>query len=182
MEAEKRINDSLPHYYRKSAVMQSAISAAANELDVLEADFADLKNELTVSGADASLERWEADYNLLPGEADIAERRRKILTAMRAGGTVTAETIRMLAETYFGRECAVTELYSQYTIIISCLNGVPESALTAFYKVARTIIPAHLAFTVRLEYNTWGDVAQYTWSQLANYTWDEVWKNKGGIA
>lgn len=162
--------------------MQSAIRPAAKELDGIGEAYEGLRQELTVSGAYGTLEKWERDYDLLPGDADPEERRRRILTEMRAGGTVTAETVRMLAETYFGRECAVTEMYGEYTVIISCLNGVPESALSAFAKVARKIIPAHLAFTVRLEYNTWGDVAQYTWAQLAKYTWNEVWKNKGGIA
>lgn len=182
MSAEKRMRESLPQYYSKSKVMGSAIQAAAEELDRISGEYGELRNELTVSGSTKTLERWERDYGLLPGTASAEERRRKILTEMRAGGTVTAETVRMLAETYFDRPCAVTEKYSQYTIIISCLNGVTVEAMRAFEKTARKIIPAHLDFIVRLEYNTWGDLAPYTWAQMAKYTWDQALKNKGGIS
>lgn len=182
MSAEKRMREALPRYYDSSEMMKTAMRIMAAELERIEWEYTNIKKELSPTTAEKTLERWERDYGILPGESDTEERRRKILTAMRAGGAVTPDTVRMLAETYFDRPCTVIELYSKYTIIISALNGVPEKAITDFSRVARALIPAHLAFTVRMEYNTWGDVAQYTWGQLGNYTWDQVWKNKGGIA
>lgn len=182
MSVETRMRALLPDYYRKSDVMQNNMRASANEVERRSGTIARVRFELSPSNASTELDRWEKDYNLYPGpDADKEERRRAVLTAVRAGGTVTVDTVRMLAETYFERECAVTENYADYSIIVTALNGVPEEAIRTFTAVARKLIPAHLGITVRMDYNTWGDASAYTWETLSKYTWDEIWKNKGGI-
>lgn len=183
MNTAERMAARQPDYYKKSKITKELLQTYAGEIDAQNENANQLRAELRASTATDTLPMWERDYGVTPGANDTAEERcRAIILQMQAGGTVTPETLRGLAETFFERECRVTENFANYSVTVSAMNGVAESAIAAFQLAARKLIPAHLGLTVKMEYNTWGDVHGTTWETLAAYTWNEILVKKGEFA
>ena len=150
----------LPSFIKKTSPIGETLEATEAGSALLKEEVAWKNRQLSVSTADTGLALWEADYGL-PSEGDETVRRARILMTLTGGRTLTVEELKRLARTVGGAdECAVTEKFERYQVILSALfHGAPGD-LTALREAVERRAPAHLNVRVQTSLPA-RDVAYY---------------------
>ena len=164
----------LPKYYQNSGVMQQIMSTDGKMLDAVEAALNAADNQMLVATADEDLARWEKIFGLISAD-DLNRRRERILARKRGGGTGTIEHLKTVISSFSQGDVEITELYDQYMITIKFVGttGAPPY-LDDVTAAIDEIIPAHIGYTIVLQYNRWSDYSTKTWAELATKTWAEI--------
>ncbi len=144
-----------PNYYSNSQVMENINDANANELTSLNGILVDLSNQFYVSTVTTALERWEKQFGIkINTSLTLAARRNRILAKLRGRGTSTVEMIKDVAKSFIDdREVDLIEHNEDYYFEIALKSNVGFSCeLTVLYDSIESIKPAHLAYSITLQY------------------------------
>lgn len=176
MQRDYKLLDKLPKYYRASTVMQIilsadevALGAAEDTVDAVDAQC------LIATATEDSISRWEAIFGI-PGSEDSLERRReRVLAKKRGGGSGTIAHLKNVISSFSNGEVEIRENYAKYTIEIEFVGvkGIPPY-MDDVKNAIDEIIPAHIAYSVKITYRTWAEVANKTWAEVAGKTWAEI--------
>ena len=176
MSKDYKLLNKLPKYYRTSTVMQiilnadeAALGAAEDAVDAVDAQC------LIATATEDSISRWEAIFGI-PGSEDSLERRReRVLAKKRGGGSGTIAHLKNVISSFSNGEVEIRENYAKYTIEIEFVGvkGIPPY-MDDVKSAIDEIIPAHIAYTIKITYRTWAEVAEKTWAELAGKTWTEI--------
>lgn len=176
MSKDYKLLNKLPKYYRTSTVMQiilnadeAALGAAEDAVDAVDAQC------LIATATEDSISRWEAIFGV-PGSEDSLDRRReRVLAKKRGGGSGTIAHLKNVISSFSNGEVEIRENYAKYTIEIEFVGvkGIPPY-MDDVKNAIDEIIPAHIAYTIRITYRTWAELAGKTWSELAEKTWAEI--------
>ncbi|MEW9697935.1 putative phage tail protein [Paenibacillus sp. SI8] len=179
LDVTQDMRDYLPRYYGDSAVVMNIVDREAAEIIALNDAIQDVLAQYFIDTATWGLANWERVCGLITDEAKPIDQRRSVLKSkLRGVGTVTAELVKTVAESYNNGEVSVTEDAANYLVKITFISnrGVPAN-LTDIQSALRDIIPAHLAITFEFTYMTWSalDAKTFTWDSLTthNYTWSQ---------
>lgn len=176
MSKDYKLLNKVPKYYRTSTVMQiilsadeAALGAAEDAVDAVDAQC------LIATATEDSISRWEAIFGI-PGSEDSLERRReRILAKKRGGGSGTIAHLKNVISSFSNGEVEIRENYAKYTIEIEFVGvkGIPPY-MDDVKSAIDEIIPAHIAYTIKITYRTWAELAGKTWAELAEKTWAEI--------
>lgn len=170
----------LPPYYETSRVMKSILQGQGAELDGLRQALDETLNQFFVRTATWGLDLWEEKLGIttLPDQP-TAERRDKIVAALRGFGTATIGVVKRVAEAYDHGEIDISENHTTYAITVYFVDttGVPPN-LNDFKTAIRAILPAHLEVFYAFNYFIWDelDAKLWTWDALdiQTLTWDRL--------
>lgn len=171
----------IPPYYRTSAVAEAIIGAHDIELNTIDVNNKDLRDQLYVSSATWGLEYWENDLNIETILTDTYEVRRGRITAKQLGqGQFNHITIQSICDSYgVGLVDTVVVGYTATITFLETRGEVPgaDSILEEIYN----LIDAHMEVVLAFTYLTWDEweAAGLTWDEFdaLGMTWDEfeVW-------
>lgn len=167
----------LPLFLRKSKIYNGIFNAEEKQLQFLEANIQDIKNQLNIDTATWALAIYEKELGL---ETDLnkplEERRSVIKSKWRGTGKADDKLIQVVAEAYSNGEVAVE---FNGTILIKFVGsmGVPPN-VNDLEKIINDIKPAHLPFQFKFTYLIWNELEGYNktwdgWDNL-NLTWDQL--------
>lgn len=169
-----------PKFYKDSKLMQALDSVIETELERLNEACASMVKEVNISTADEWLFVWERSVALVSGGGlTAAQRRSRVLARLRQLDATTAERIKIIAESFVNGEAEVTEIFSDYTVLIEFVGvlGVPDN-MEGLTEQLNRLMPAHIASTYRYKWRTWGELLDSgkTWGELlsAGYTWRDL--------
>ena len=171
----------LPKFYQSNRAMNELQKSLGYEVGEINYDTQDIINQCFISTATWGLNLWEQLFNLPTNESLSYERRREILMAKRRGtGTVTKEMIKNVCEAFSGGEVSVIEYPKEYRFVIQFIGvmGIPPN-MAGLINAINEIKPAHLDYSFKYTYTTWGMVSNLTWGDVQNKTWGEI-KTYGG--
>lgn len=148
------IYDATPTIYHELVEAQEILDRQAGMLERTYNDVQDLFAQFFIETATWGLANWERAFGVQTDVTKSVEERRSILKArMRGVGTVTAELIKNVAESWYGGEVNVIEKPAEYTIVVKFVSsiGVPTN-LADVEKALRELVPAHLAVDFEFTY------------------------------
>ena len=149
--------------------------ALANVFSDIEQAIESGENQYFVLKATWGLVYWEQELGL-PSDFSktIEERRSIIMSKLRSFGN-GLPVIKKVAESFGNGEVAVTERFSEYTVVISFVGmyGVPSN-LEDVKQALRNVIPAHLAVEFTFRYLLIKDIhMKFTIAQLNSTPLDQ---------
>lgn len=166
----------LPHYYRKSKLVEELYAVVQKILDSVSADISAEDLKLFISTT-SDFTQHEKDVGLTPITADNETKRARVLARIQGGGVLTKQALEELIAVYDKTGCTITEDFANYTVTVlfSGRTGVPYN----FEQIKSTIDevkPAHIKFEYVFVKNTWDDVEAKlgTWGDCTAFTWDGV--------
>lgn len=154
MPYNRTLFDYVPPYYDELLESHEILTAEDEEFARLYASIDDVLAQFRVSTATWGLREWERICDVPTDESkSIEERRSVIRSKLRGYGVVTIEHIKNVADSFYGGETEVTELYSTYTIVVKFTSnyGTPPN-LNDVITALREIVPAHLALQFEFKY------------------------------
>ena len=166
MSKDYKLLNKLPKYYRTSTMMQiilnadeAALGAAKDAVDAVDAQCLIATATFGVPGSEDSLDR----------------RRERVLAKKRGGGSGTIAHLKNVISSFSNGEVEIRENYAKYTIEIEFVGvkGIPPY-MDDVKNAIDEIIPAHIAYTIKITYRTWAEVAEKTWAEVAEKTWAEI--------
>lgn len=172
-----RLIDYLPEDYKKSVPvveLQDTLDVEANST-MLAAE--DLQKQLHLESATWGLAAWETMYGLpVDWRKNEASRRAAILARMGGTDTTKVITIQDVAEKFLQGKAVVFEVNEEYRFEVFLLEVLQKGQnIEELQAAIDEIKPAHLAYTIILKYNTWGEVKKkLTWGELLGKKWGEV--------
>lgn len=135
-----------------------------------------------IKSATWGLDRWEKDFGIETDKSKSYEFRREVLLAkLRGAGTTTKEMIKNVAMAFSGGEVEIEEYpeESRFVIQFVGIKGIPPN-MAGLIKAIDEIKPAHLAYSFKYTYTTWGALKSMTWELAKQYTCGEIKTYKGG--
>lgn len=185
---ERDIKESMfsygPNEYRDYSESKAIIESEAEELELLNERIADVLKQFNISTVTWAIEVYEREVGVEPDNSKPLEQRKSVvISKMRGAGTTTKELVEMTAKAYSNGDVEVTEDNANYNVIIKFVSqyGIPSN-MNDFESTLRSILPAHLGYTLQFRYLTWDelDSRNVNWNTLdaLNLTWDEfeVWE------
>lgn len=170
----------VPKYYETSRVIKSVFQADGNEFDLLRTALNDALNQFYVDTATWTLDDWEDELGLVPGNDETNdERRDRIKSRLRGYGTATIYLVKNVAEAYDKGSIDVIQDHPHYKVEIRFVDttGVPTN-LEDLKAAVRAVVPAHLEIFYTYNYLIWNELDNkgWTWDELdaLNLTWDEL--------
>lgn len=126
-----------------------------------------------VKSATWGLDRWEQDFGIATDKSKSYEFRREVLLAkLRGAGTTSKEMIKNVAIAFSGGEVEIEEYPDESYFVIQFvgIKGIPPN-MAGLIKAIDEIKPAHLAYSFKYTYTTWGALDGFTWELAKKYTW-----------
>ncbi len=166
----------LPHYYRKSNVINNIQKVNAKEIGYFKYATEDVLKQFFVPTATWGLALWEKELGLPIDPTKSDERRREIICAkLRGAGTTTSEMIKNVAIAFSGGEVEVLEYPNEYRFEIQFIGvkGIPPN-MAGLIKTIENIKPAHLDYNFKYSYTWWDSLKALTWQQANAKTWNEL--------
>lgn len=166
----------LPHYYRKSKVVEDLYTAVQTILDKLSADISaeDLMLFITTT-TDFTLH--EKDVGLSAITADNETKRARVVARIQGNGVLTKSALYELIDIYDKTGCTITEDFKNYTVTVlfSGRTGVPYN-FEQIKAAIEEVKPAHIKFEYAFRKNTWDDAEAKlgTWGNSIEFTWGGV--------
>ena len=165
----------LPPYYDDNKTMIELQDILSEYSDDGEVALQKVVDESFVNTAKETLDRMEEILGLpYQAETEVQYRRERIRAKLLGQGTTTVALVKQVAEQFANGTVDVTEENEQYNVIITFTGTIGTPPALASLKTAlREIIPAHLAITYVIIYNTYGDLEPYTYGYLEKYTYQQ---------
>ncbi|TCO78013.1 putative phage tail protein [Marinisporobacter balticus] len=158
----------LPSYYRKSKVMKNLTQSQEEELQELIKKIGEKINQFYIDTADHSLERWEKDLGIsISNEKNLEFRRSVIKSKLRGIGTVTANLLENVAQSYEKGDIEVKEdnKYKKFIIRFIDTLGAPPN-LEDLKNAIEEIKPAHLIVDYQFKYLIINEVQKLTIGEI----------------
>jgi hypothetical protein len=166
----------LPDYYQDNRTMTELQTMLGYGVGGLTAELSDTIGQCFIDSATWGLDRWEQVFGFTIDKSKSFARRREILKAkLRGTGTTTKAMIQNVATAFTGGEVNVLEYPEEYRVVVQFVGvkGIPSN-MAGLMAVLEEIKPAHLAYSFKYTYTTWGMISTLTWSSAAAKTWDEL--------
>ena len=163
----------LPHYYRKSKVVEELYAVVQKILDSVSADISaeDLKLFITTT---SDFTQHEKDVGLTPITADNETKRARVLARIQGGGVLTKQALEELIYIYDKTGCSIDEQFSEYTVTITFTGrkGQPYN-LDEIKSAVDEVKLAHISIEYIFSKNTWADLTDKlnTWGNASSLTW-----------
>ncbi len=163
----------LPHYYRKSKVVEDLYAAVQKILDNVSVDISaeDLKLFITTT---TDFTQHEKDVGLTSITADNETKRARVLARIQGGGVLTKQALEELIYIYDKTGCAIDEHFSDYNVTITFTGrkGQPYN-LDEIKTAVVEVKPAHISVEYVFSKNTWADLSDKlnTWGNASSLTW-----------
>ncbi|NHN31121.1 putative phage tail protein [Paenibacillus agricola] len=166
----------LPLYYADSAAVKNLLDRESTEVAALNADIYGVLAQFSIDTATWGLTYWERVLGIVTDESKpIGQRRGVIKSLLRGQGTVTAESLRNVAESFVNGTVEIIEQNTRGTVLVRFIDerGVPAN-LADVKRAIKEIIPAHLRVIFGFTYVSWADIEArgMTFNTLGGYTWD----------
>ena len=165
--------EKLPHYYRKSKVVEDLYSVVQKILDKISDDISaeDLKLFITTT---TDFTQHEKNVGLTNISADNETKRARVLARIRGGHVLTKKALKELIYIYDKTGCEIDEQFSKYTVTIAFTGrkGKPYN-LDEINVAVDEVKPAHISIKYVFTKNTWADLADKlnTWGNATSLTW-----------
>lgn len=156
---EYDVNKMLPQLCR-NRIDKEFHDSLNNEIRLLQIAIMDMYKQLFVIHATWGLSEWEKLAGIPESpELDVTVRRGNIMAAFRSIGVTNIEMIKDICKSYTNGEVEVTEYPSEYRYIVEFVSmiGIPPR-IDQVQKIINAVNPAHLSWTFKYKYNTWGDL------------------------
>ncbi len=140
------IYNGLPGYYRKSKLVNAAHTGVQDFFAEFERETDRKMSDLFITDTE-DFARHEKDAGLISNDTlDNETRRAKVIARLRGGRVLTVEALKELVKLYEPLGADVTEMYSDYVVILDFLRrgGAPKNIAEIINAINETI-PAHLA-------------------------------------
>jgi uncharacterized protein YmfQ (DUF2313 family) len=174
------LRDQFPLFYENSGTMLAIWEVEDSEVTSLRDSLESSLDEVFISTAAETIERWEKMYKLpVRPTVPLEERISTVRAKMRSVGVVNVDLIKRTADAFTNGNVEVTEKPTTYEFEIKFVSvrGVPPN-MTDLQNAINQLKPAHLNVTYVYSYTTWNvmDGYNYTWDQLdaLNKTWDQI--------
>ena len=157
----------VPAYYYDDPNTAAILNALENAGNRLLAAVEDHLQQLDIATATWALPLWEARYGIENTDAaDIDTRRSIVLAKIRGSGTVTAELVQAVADTWKNGAVQVGENAEGISLTFVDQYGIPDD-INTLIKAVRATIPAGLLIEYCFRYLLIRDVHDtMTLSQL----------------
>lgn len=162
-------------YYKPNEVENIQASLLAEDIEVKEA-IEYILEQIFVDTATWGLDSWERMLELKIDRKETYENRRaRIKMRLRGVGTFNKVMIKNLCKSFVNGNVCVIENNSDYSFTIKFIDikGIPGN-LEYLKQAIEEVKPAHLNFSFKYLYNTWGFLSSNIWGELENKTWEEV--------
>ncbi|MBD8500749.1 putative phage tail protein [Paenibacillus arenosi] len=156
----EQMRQSVPEFLLESLLYRELLDTEAAQLGKVAGNTAELLRQFYVDTATFGLDRWERFCGIPVQPTKPLEQRRAVIKSkLRGIGTVTADVIRSVAESYSNGEVSVQEFASQYKIVITFIGkmGIPPN-LEDLQASLRALIPAHLSIEYEYTYLSWANL------------------------
>ena len=167
---------SLPHYYRKSQVVEDLYKVVQQALNELKDDINTVDLRMFITSTD-EFERHERDVGLTPIISDNETKRSRVLARLQGSNLLTISELKSLINIYDKTGCTVIEDFSSYTvtIIFDGRTGKPYN-LEQIQAAVEEVKAAHIKINYAFIKNTWGDVRRKlgTWGNAKSRTWGDI--------
>jgi len=172
-----KLIDYLPENYKKSVPVVELQEVFDNEAKKVTNTATDMQKQLHLNTATWGLAAWEIMYGLAVDTTKNETTRRATIMA-RMGGTDTTRpiTVKEVSEKFLQGKVAVFEVNAEYRFEVHFLEVLQQGQdIDDLKRVLEEIKPAHLAYTIILKYNTWGDLKNKckTWQTVKTKTWGQ---------
>jgi len=162
--------DSAPGYYQYAKVYTAIQQAIADELDGVQTDTDDLKNQFFITRATWGLKYWEEALGITTVESDSYEiRRSRVLAKWRGVGNFSADLVKSVCEAFTNGEVVVAfnVATSIVTVTFTGTKGIPPNVSDLQAQI-ENLVHAHLGLTWVFTYLTFGELgtANNTFEQL----------------
>lgn len=163
----------LPHYYRKSKVVDELYKAVQKILNKVSADISaeDLMLFITTT-TDFTLH--EKDVGLSSVVADNETKRSRVISRLQGNAVLTKSALYELVSIYDKTGCSVSEDFENYTVTITFTGrkGKPYN-LAEIQSAVEEVKPAHIKIEYAFEKNTWDDLSikLNAWGNAMSRTW-----------
>lgn len=172
-----RLIKSLPDYERKSRLLNEIVHAASVELEGLDEQNKQNREELFIDTAVKALQIHAKDLGITLGVGLTVKQQRELISAHYRASfeQTTEETIKNIAAAFSNGEVDIntTDTAGVYEIKFVGSIGVPDNVEGLKATIA-TIVPAHLMFVYAYTFNTWSMIAHLTWKEASNFTWNQL--------
>jgi len=165
----------LPDFYHNIMEMKELQTALGYEAGKAVYSIQDMIEQCFISTATWGLDGWEKILGISTDKSKPYETRREIILAkLRGFGTTTKEMIENVAIAFSGGEVAIHEYPSQHRLVVQFIGvrGIPPN-MAGLINAIEEIKPAHLAYTFKYTYTTWGQI-NMSWGETSNKTWGEL--------
>lgn len=168
----------LPLYYADSAAVRNLLDREGTEIADLNADIYGVLAQFSIDTATWGLANWERVFGILTDETKPIDQRRGVIKSLLRGqGTVTAASLRNVAESFVHGTVEVIEQNTRGTVLVRFVDerGVPAN-LADVKRAIKEIIPAHLRVIFGFTYVSWADIEArgMTFGGIGLYTWDGI--------
>lgn len=135
-----------PDYYRESLVMSEIWGTIAEDLALAGANDDDIILQLDIETATWGLDIWEKTLGLSTfADKPLSQRRERIKSKLRGHGTVNADLLKAVAESYDGGTIEVINSWATYQVTLKFISTLGTPANVADLQAAiDDIKPAHL--------------------------------------
>lgn len=176
-----KLIDYLPEDYKKSVSVVELQEVLDAETQGVTNEVEEMQKQLHLDTATWGLAAWEKVYGL-PIDWQKTDVTRRAAIMARMGGTATTRivSVKEVSEKFLQGKVAVIEVNEEYRFEIHFLEVLQKGQdIEDLKRVLEEIKPAHLAYTIILKYNTWGDLKnkEITWGQATARTWGQ-WKGE----
>lgn len=151
---DRSLFDYLPSTYRELRESDAILTEQQAQIYKANADIDDVLAQFFVGSATWGLANWERIAGIETDDnKPIEERRSMIKAKLRGAGVVTINTVKNVAESWYGGETEVIEKCSEYEIVVKFVSnyGIPSN-LDDVETALRELIPAHLEISFEFSY------------------------------
>lgn len=148
---KRRMLETMPAYYRDSPQANAILGGQATEIARRQAEADDLLEQMLVTNATWSLERYEEIFAIKNNPSrTLQERRDLIIAKMRGASPTTLETLRDTVNAFAPNDNAEVKLDNPRYTIYADIPADGTLNLGNMYGAVNEIKPAHLAFQARV--------------------------------
>lgn len=151
----RKLMEYLPEKYensRETVAFQEAIQPEATKLWEARNEFLRQLSPKTAEGWGLAL--WEQAFGIKPpSDAGIEQRRSRVVAKIRGVGTVTAEMLKDVVESYMVHDVEIRERPRDnwVDVLFSTAGVIPQPNLQSMLEALWEIFPAHLGLTIGAE-------------------------------
>lgn len=144
---KRRMLETMPAYYRDSPQANAILGGQATEIARRQAEADDLLEQMLVTNATWSLERYEEIFAIKNNPSrTIQERRDLIIAKMRGASPTTLAVLKSVVNAFVANQDADVTLDNPHYTIYAELPELKRADIRALSSAVNEIKPAHMAF------------------------------------
>lgn len=171
----------LPEHYSKSIEVTAIQDGVRPVIDELNNNIDSLFEQAFINTATWAIDLWEKAFGIKSSEDNIEERRSRVMSKMRSGGTLSLSIFENILSSFYNGQVEIVEIpaESKFEVHFTSTVGTPRN-IDTITQVINEIKPAHLAFEYVIVFVMHSEIQQYTHADLSSWTHDEI--RNGGMS